>query len=84
MAKPIPVSLNPKFEIEIDGEKIASALELTADEFRQLIDDQKIAQLCERGTGVDEGLYRATFYYRQKRVRLVVNREGRTIGAIEH
>lgn len=83
MAKSIPISLNPKFEIEIDGAQVASAFEMATDEFMRLIDDRKIAQLCERGNGEDEGLYRTTFYYRQKRVRLVVDREGRIIGAIE-
>lgn len=84
MAKRIPVDLNPKFEIEIDGTQVADALGLATEEFRQLIDDRKIIQLCERGTGVDEGLYRTTFYYRQKRARLVVDREGRIVDAIGH
>ena len=83
MAKLIPVSVNPNFEIEIDGERVADALGLATEEFRQLFDNHKIAQLCERGTGEDQGLYRATFYYRQKRVRLVVDREGRIVGDIK-
>lgn len=83
MAKSIPIRLNPKFEIEIDGAQVASAFGLATDEFKRLLDDRKIAQLCERGTGVDEGLYRTTFYHGQKRVRLVVDREGRLVGAIE-
>ena len=83
MAKSIPIRLNPKFEIGIDGAQVASAFELATDEFKRLLDDRKIAQLCERGTGVDEGLYRTTFYYGQKQVRLVVDREGRIVGAIE-
>ncbi len=83
MAKSIPIRLNPKFEIQIDGAQVAGAFELATDEFKRLLDDHKIAQLCERGTGVDEGLYRTTFYSGQKRVRMVVDREGRIVGAIE-
>lgn len=84
MARRIPVTLNPKFEIKIDGPLVAGALGLAADEFRRLMDDHKIAQLCERGTGEDEGLYRATFYYQRKRARLVLDRDGRIVGDIEH
>lgn len=84
MAKRIPVSLDPKFEIGIDGTLVAGALGLALDEFRRLMDDHKIAQLCERGTGEDEGLYRATFYYQRKRARLVLDRDGRIVGDIEH
>ena len=84
MAKRIPVAVNPKLEIGIDGALVAGALGLDADEFKRLMDDHKITQLCERGTGEDEGLYRATFYYRQKRARLVLDRDGRIVGDIEH
>lgn len=83
MAKQIPISLNQKIEIEIDGARIAAALGLGTEEFRRLIDDHKIAQLCERGTDKDQGLYRATFYHQQKRVRIVISREGEIIGDIE-
>lgn len=83
MAKPIPVGLNPKLQIEIDGARVASALELATDEFKRLLDAHRIAQLCERGTGADAGLYRTTFYHGRKRVRLVVDREGRIVGALE-
>ncbi len=83
MSQRIPASVNPKFEIEIDGALVADALELPLAEFRQLLDERKIARLCERGTGTDAGLFRATFYHQQRRVRLVVDRDGRVIGDIE-
>jgi hypothetical protein len=38
--------------------------------------------LCERGTGEDEGLYRASFYIERRRARLVVDRDGRIIATI--
>ena len=37
---------------------------------------QQVTVLCERGTGADAGLYRASFYYEGKRMRLVVNSGG--------
>ena len=83
MAKQIPISLNPKFEIEIDATLVAGALGLALDEFRQLMDNRKIAQLCERGTGADAGLYRASFYHKDRRVRLVVDARGRLVGNVE-
>ena len=83
MAKQIPISLNPKFEIEIDATLVAGALGLALDEFRQLMDNRTIAQLCERGTGADAGLYRASFYHKDRRVRLVVDARGRLVGNVE-
>ena len=84
MARTIPISLNPKLEIEIDGARVAGALGLAPDEFRRLLETRKISQLCERGTGEDEGLFRASFYYQDRRARLVVDSEGRIRGDIEH
>lgn len=80
MGKPIPIDLKPPRDIEIDGDLVARALELDVAAFRQLMDDRKIAVLCERGTGEDAGLYRATFYHGHKRVRLVIDGEGRIVG----
>jgi hypothetical protein len=38
--------------------------------------------LCERGTGADEGLVRASFYIERRRVRLVVDRDGRILSPV--
>ena len=59
MARTIPISLDPADAIEIDGAAVAIALGLDPAAFRQLMEDRKIVQLCERGTGEDAGLYRA-------------------------
>ena len=83
MAKTIPVRLGPADAIEIDGAAVAIALGLDPAAFRQLMEDRKIVQLCERGTGEDAGLYRATFYHQDRRARLVLDREGRILGGIE-
>ena len=67
--------------IEISGAMVAGELGLEVDEFRQLMDVRKIKVLCERGTGEDEGLYRATFYHGDRRARFIIDRHGRPVGA---
>jgi hypothetical protein len=79
MGKPIPIEVNPSRAIEIDGALVAGGLGLAPDRFRQLMEQRKITVLCERGTGKDAGLYRASFYYEGKRVRLVVDGDGNPI-----
>jgi hypothetical protein len=80
MGKRIPAEVNPAFEILIDGALVARAFGMDVAAFRQLMDDRRIAVLCERGTGEDEGLHRASFYHEGKRVRLVVDAQGRIVG----
>ncbi|MEN1944210.1 DUF6522 family protein [Luteimonas sp. MJ293] len=67
--------------IEISGAMVADELGLEPEEFRQLMDVRKIKTLCERGTGEDEGLFRATFYHGDRRARFIVDRHGRPVGA---
>ena len=83
MPRSIPIALNPHTEIEIDGDQVAHALGLDSNTFSQLLEQRKISQLCERGTEEHTGLYRASFYYLQKRVRLIVNQQGERVGDIE-
>ena len=83
MARQIPVELTSAREIAVDGAAVARALGLDVAAFRRLMDDRKITVLCERGTGDDAGLYRATFYLEGKRARLVLDGEGRVVGPID-
>lgn len=83
MAKRIAIDLTPAFEIAIDPAPIAQALALEPAAFLRLLEQRKISQLCERGTGEDEGLYRASFYHRGRRARVVVDRQGRMVGEVE-
>lgn len=83
MGKQIEVAVNPSHDVAIDGALVAHALGLEVEAFRQLMDDRKIGVLCERGTGEDSGLYRATFYHEGRRARLVVDGEGRIVGPVE-
>lgn len=83
MGKSIPLEVNPALEIEIDAAPIAAALALDPAEFLRLLALRKIDQLCERGTGPDSGRYRASYYHAGRRARVVVDREGRMLGAVE-
>jgi hypothetical protein len=65
-----------KAPVEIDGSLVALALDLEVAAFRQLMDNQKIDVLCERGTGEDAGTWRASFYYAGKRARFVIDAQG--------
>lgn len=65
--------------IEIDGALVARSLGLEEAVFRRLLEERRIAQLCERGIGEDAGLYRATFYYRDRRFRAVLAADGRIV-----
>lgn len=76
MGRPIPIDLSPARIVEIDGGLVARGLGLEPVEFRRLMERQQVTVLCERGTGADAGLYRASFYYEGKRMRLVVNSGG--------
>lgn len=77
MSRSIPIDLNPERSIEIDAALVAGGLGLPLAEFRQLMEDRRITVLCERGVGEDAGLYRASFYHDGRRVRLVVDGDGR-------
>jgi hypothetical protein len=76
LARPIPIELNPTRVVEIDGALVARGLGLEVEAFRKLMEDRKLTVLCERGTGEDAGLYRASFFYGDRRVRLVVDADG--------
>lgn len=55
---------------------MAGGFGLELAEFQRLMERGKITLLCERGTGEDAGLYRASFYHQGVRVRLVVDADG--------
>ena len=76
MGKTIHIDVNPSHAVEIDGAFVARGLGLEVPEFRQLMDRRQITVLCERGTGKDAGLYRASFYHAGRRLRLVVDSDG--------
>ena len=83
MGKPIPVALQGAHDVPVDGALVARAFGLDVATFRRLMDERRITVLCERGTGADAGLHRATFYHEDRRVRLVVDGDGTPRGDIE-
>lgn len=66
-------------QIEVDAGMVARALGLALDEFRILMERGQIRTLSERGVGVDAGLYRLSFYWRQQRCRIVTDARGRVL-----
>lgn len=79
MSKSIPITLSSSMNVEIDAMIVAEGLDLAVPRFRELMQQGKVAVLCERGTGEDQGLYRASFYHAGKRVRLVVDSDGNPV-----
>ena len=70
--------MSPKIEMS-NQIPLARGLGLPPAEFQRLMDERKVTVLCERGIGEDAGLYRATFYYDGRRVRLVVDADGNVV-----
>ena len=66
-------------KIDIDGAIVAETLGLDVAKFRQLMADEKIPVLCERGIGEDAGRFRASFYYGKRRARFIVDANGRIV-----
>jgi hypothetical protein len=80
MGESIPLQLAGQPDIEVDGALVARGLGLEVEAFRELMSIKKISVLCERGTGDDAGLYRASFYHQGRRLRLVVDADGQLVG----
>ena len=70
---------DPAPRLEIDGAMVARELGLETGQFRQLMADGKISVLCEKGTGEDNGTWRASFYHGKRRARFVVDSRGRPV-----
>jgi hypothetical protein len=71
-------------DIAIDGALVAPRLGLNVATFRALMAEGAIRVLCERGIGDDAGRYRATFYHRDARARLVVDARGNLLQGEPH
>ena len=69
MGDSIPIRLQSRETIPIDGTLVAHALGMDSATFRRLMDQGKIKTLCE-------GVFRISFYHNAARVRLVVDPQG--------
>ncbi|WP_424034084.1 DUF6522 family protein [Methylocella sp.] len=65
--------------IEVDARLIAQGLGLGVASLQALKRASKVTSLCERGVGNDLGLHRLTFFYGNRRFRLVVGQAGNVI-----
>ena len=65
--------------IEIDAVIVAEGLGIVASHVPVMMRNGEITSLCERGTGQDTGRHRLTFFYKGKRLRVIVDDEGRLI-----
>lgn len=62
--------------IVIDAEELAPLLKIAATDLPDLMRTKAVTSICERGVGDDEGHYRLSFFYRNRRVRLGVAPSG--------
>lgn len=63
--------------MEIDARVIGAGLGLEPAQVQALMQAEKISLLCERGTGEDQGCHRITFYYADRRFRILIDTAGR-------
>ncbi len=64
-------------EIVIDAGLLAPLLDVAAADLSDLMRSKAVTGICERGVDADEGHYRLSFFYRNRRVRLNVDPAGR-------
>jgi Family of unknown function (DUF6522) len=65
--------------IEVDARALARGLGLDVASLQEFMREGKITSLCERGVDNDLGRHRLTFFYRNRRLRLVVGQAGNVI-----
>lgn len=63
--------------IDVDAQQVARGLDLELEAFRRLMDQGQIRTLSERGVGEDAGLFRMSFYWKDRRFRIVTDALGR-------
>lgn len=65
--------------ITVDAAEIAKGLGVEACAVPGLMRQGEITGLCERGLDTDAGRHRLTFFYKSRRLRLIVDDEGRIV-----
>lgn len=66
-------------DIVVDAVLLGELLNIQPAEVPALMKAGAITSICEKGVGVDEGEYRLSFFYRNRRVRLGVDQSGRIL-----
>ena len=64
---------------EVDASLLARALDISPSSIPRLLRNGAITSRCERGVNDDEGRSRLTFFHGGRRVRIVVDEEGRVL-----
>jgi hypothetical protein len=65
--------------VVIDARLLGPLLDVAAADVPALMREQAITSICERGVDAHEGQFRLSFFYRNRRVRLNVDSEGRVL-----
>jgi hypothetical protein len=65
--------------VQIDATIVAEALGITPPLLMELMRQGKVTSLSEHGIDEDAGNHRLTFFYDNRRLRLVVNDAGRVV-----
>nr|WP_296712338.1 DUF6522 family protein [Rhodoblastus sp.] len=63
-------------EIEVDAELLGDLLKILPEEVPVLMRSRSITSICEHGVDDHVGQYRLSFFYRNRRARLSVDRDG--------
>jgi hypothetical protein len=66
-------------EFVIDAELLGELFDVPPSRVPELIRDREITSVCERGVGDDDGKFRLTFFYRNRRARLNTDGIGRVV-----
>ena len=76
LAKPIEIAGG---DILVDATLVGKLLDITPGEIPALMRAHAITSLCERGVDVHDGEFRLTFFYRNRRARVNIDKAGRIL-----
>jgi Family of unknown function (DUF6522) len=76
---PQSVSAQNPEDVVVDAQLLAALFEITPDALKTAMRSGTVTSLCERGTQEHEGLYRLSFFYGSRRVRLNLNQLGEVL-----
>jgi hypothetical protein len=65
--------------IEVEAGLVAEGLGLPVSQMKELMREGAITSRCERGADGDAGRHRLTFFHKSRRLRLVIDSEGRLV-----
>ena len=63
----------------IDAALLGELLRVPPPRVQELMRNNEITSICERGEGEHEGLYRLTFFYKNRRARFAMDEAGRIL-----